>query len=102
MKKEPTAGIPAELHGKPEAIVLFNNLSTIAASTFQCPTDDAGKASLALELDLAMLEKAPAGWKEDIDGPRGKQVLNAIFPIMDRDRDATAAIFEILKNQPGY
>jgi len=102
VKKEPTAGIPAELHGKPEAIVLFNNLSTIAASTFQCPTDDAGKASLALELDLAMLEKAPAGWKEDIDGPRGKQVLNAIFPIMDRDRDATAAIFEILKNQPGY
>ena len=31
-RKQPTAGIPAMLHGKPEAIVLFNNLSSIPAT----------------------------------------------------------------------
>jgi type I restriction enzyme R subunit len=29
-------------------------------------------------------------------------VLNALFPIMDRDRKATLAVFDIIKNQPGY
>jgi type I restriction enzyme R subunit len=28
--------------------------------------------------------------------------LNAIFPIMDKNKAATAALFEIIKNQPGY
>ena len=45
-------------------------------------------------------ESAPAGWRGD--QAREAQVLNALFPIMDRDRDATTAIFEIIKNQPGY
>jgi type I restriction enzyme R subunit len=88
------------LNGYPGAIVLFNNLADIPASTFQCPADEDGKARLALELDLAMREKAPAGWKGD--DTREKQVLNALFPIMSRDRQATQAIFEIIKNQPGY
>lgn len=98
--KQPTAGIPAVLHGKPEAIRLFNNLASIAATTFQCPSDSDQKAALALELDAAMRERAPAGWKGD--DTREKQVLNALFPIMSRDRTATQAIFEIIKNQGGY
>ena len=44
-KKQPTAGIPAILHGKPEAIVLFNNLASIPATTFQCPADEDEKAA---------------------------------------------------------
>ena len=99
-KRDAIAGVPAILHGKPEAIVLFNNLADIPATTFQCPVDDDGKAKLALDLDRAMREKAPAGWKGD--DTREKQVLNALFPIMSRDREATQAIFEIIKNQPGY
>jgi type I restriction enzyme R subunit len=58
------------------------------------------RSKLALQLDQAMREKAPAGWKGD--PIREKQVLNALFPIMGRNRDATLAIFEIIKNQPGY
>ena len=58
------------------------------------------KAKLGLEIDLAMREQAPAGWKGD--DTREKQVLNALFPIMARDRTATLAIFEIIKNQQGY
>jgi type I restriction enzyme R subunit len=58
------------------------------------------KAQLALELDRAMRERAPAGWKGD--ETREIQVLNALFPIMGRDRRATQAIFEIVKKQPDY
>jgi type I restriction enzyme R subunit len=99
-KKQPTSDIPSSLHGKAEATVLFNNLSSIPATTFQCPTDDEKKADLALEIDLAMREHAPAGWKGD--DTREKQVLNALFPLMGRDRTATLAIFEIIKQQNGY
>jgi type I restriction enzyme, R subunit len=91
---------PDELDSHPGAIVLFNNLASIPATTFQCPTDESAKAKIALELDRAMRELAPAGWKGD--DTREKQVLNALFPIMNRDRDATRAIFEIIKQQPGY
>ena len=102
MGRKNSGSHPAVLNSKPAAIVLFNNLSTIATSTFQCPADEDEKAQLALELDKAMLEKAPAGWKGDVDGPRGKEVLNAIYPIMAEDKKATLAIFDIIKNQPGY
>jgi type I restriction enzyme R subunit len=98
--KQPTADLPVALHGKSEAIVLFNNLASIPVTTFQCPVDEGEKAKLALEIDLAMREKAPAGWKGD--DIREKQVLNALFPLMSRDRTATQAVFEIIKNQPGY
>jgi type I restriction enzyme R subunit len=45
-----------------------------------------------------MHEQAPAGWLGD--ETREKQVLNALFPLLKRDRKATLAIFEIIKNQP--
>jgi type I restriction enzyme R subunit len=101
-KKDSVAGVPAVLRGHPDIIVIYNNLPTIAATTFQCPTDDVAKANLAIDIDLAMRERAPAGWKSDTEGPKGVQVLNALFPIMSRDREATQAVFEIIKNQPGY
>ena len=91
---------PLILNGHSSAIVLFNNLDSIPATTFQCPADDEGKAKLAIDIDLAMRENAPAGWRGD--DTREKQVLNALFPLMARDRQATQAIFEIIKNQPDY
>jgi type I restriction enzyme R subunit len=99
-RKDSGTAVPAVLHGKPEAIVLFNNLASIPAAIFSCPTDDDAKAVLAFELDQAIHEHAPAGWRGD--DTREKQVLNALFPIMARDREATKAIFEIIKSQPGY
>ncbi|HKQ79962.1 MAG TPA: HsdR family type I site-specific deoxyribonuclease, partial [Blastocatellia bacterium] len=99
-KKQPTENVPAALHGIFEAIVLFNNLNSIPTTTFICPADDDERAALALELDQAMRERAPAGWKGD--ETREKQVLNALFPLMSRDRTATQAIFDIIKNQGGY
>ena len=91
---------PALLNGNREAIVIFGNLATLPAKTFQCPATDAQKAELALKIDQAVREHAPHGWKGDAD--RVKPVANTLFPLMSHDREATQALLEILKNQPGY
>ena len=98
--KQPSDGIPASLHGLREATVLYNNLGSIPATQFSYPTADEDRAALALKIDTAIREHAPAGWYGD--QAREAQVLNALFPLLDRDRDATQALFEIIKNQPGY
>lgn len=97
---KPSADYPSALNGHPSAIVLYNNLQHIETDTFQCPACNDERAALALQIDLTMREKAPAGWKGD--DTREKQVLNALFPLLNRDRKATRAIFKIIKNQPGY
>jgi type I restriction enzyme R subunit len=98
--QEPAQGAPAVLHGKREATVLFNNLASLPATTFVCPDDAEARAALANQIDSALRERAPAGWKGD--QAREAQVLNAIFPLLSRDRQATLALFEIIKNQAGY
>ena len=106
--KTPTSGVPAELHGKPGAIVIFNNLPSILEDPMSSRMEEGTPdwmeqyAALALEIDLTMREQAPAGWKEDIDGPRGRQVINALYPLMARNKAATQRLFDIIKNQPGY
>ena len=92
--------MPAVLHDKHEAIALYNNLGSIPATCFECPGTDTNKAALAVQIDLTVRERAPAGWKGD--QAREAQVLNALFPLLDRDREATLTLFEIVKNQPGY
>jgi type I restriction enzyme R subunit len=104
-RKDAVAGVPAVLHGKKEATVIYNNLSDILAGDAfvlreESPQEQEERATLALKIDRTMREHAPAGWKGD--ETREKQVLNALFPIMSRDRQATQAVFEIIKNQPGY
>ncbi len=106
--KQPDEGVPAALRGKREAIVIYNNLPPILAAARDRATSvaephvDYGDAfvKLALEIDRVMHEQAPAGWKGD--QARETQVLNALFPLLNRDREATLAIFEIIKNQSGY
>lgn len=85
--------------------MIFTNLPDILAGGAsvlreESPLENEARAALALKIDQAMREHAPAGWKGD--DTREKQVLNALYPIMSRDRQATQAIFEIIKNQPGY
>ncbi|NOT57958.1 MAG: type I restriction endonuclease subunit R [Deltaproteobacteria bacterium] len=102
--------VPAALHGKREATVIYNNLPGIlAAGRAKAEVDGVVESReefgnerlrLTLEIDRVMRERAPAGWKGD--QAREAQVLNALFPLLDRDREATAALFELLKNQPGY
>jgi len=105
--KQPQDGVPAVLHGNREATVIYNNLPRILAAgrpasmVAEPRPDDVGeRVNLALEIDRTMRERAPAGWKGD--QAREAQVLNALFPLLARDRGATLALFELVKNQPGY
>jgi type I restriction enzyme, R subunit len=98
--KQPQEGVPAMLHGNREATVIYNNIDALPVSTFKYPAPQEERAALAVRLDMAVRESAPAGWKGD--QAREAQVLNALYPILDRDRAATRALFEIIKNQPGY
>jgi type I restriction enzyme, R subunit len=102
--KQPEAGVPAALHGKREATVIYNNLPAILGiapgAAERDPNGGATLVELALEIDRVMRERAPAGWKGD--QTREAQVLNALFPLLDRNREATRVLFELVKNQSGY
>ncbi len=106
--RQPDEGVPAALYGKREATVIYNNLPRILAAASASvagvaePRPEYGeeRLTLALGIDRVMRERAPAGWKGD--QAREAQVLNALFPLLDRNREATLALFELLKNQPGY
>jgi type I restriction enzyme R subunit len=111
--KQPHGDVPAALHGNREATVVYNNLPGIlaekhGASRVAEEPPDYGDGSvpgkervaLALKIDRAMRERAPAGWKGD--PTREAQVLNALFPLLDRNRAATQALFDLVKNQTGY
>ncbi|CAG0943481.1 Type-1 restriction enzyme R protein [Gammaproteobacteria bacterium] len=101
--KHPEAGIPVALHEKPEATVIYRNLPRILAlgrAAEAHPEYVEEHVALALEIDRTMRERAPAGWKGD--QAREAQVLNALFPLLDRNREATLALFELVKHQPGY
>jgi type I restriction enzyme R subunit len=100
MKKEYTEDIPSDLHGKTEAIVIYNNLFSLPKINFQLPVSDKERAKLALKIDTAIRDSAPAGWRGD--QVRESQVLNLLFPLLEEDREATMALFEIIKNQEGY
>ena len=99
--------IPAPLRGNQEATTIYRNLPTILSQAVPPlmaaePEVEYGSklVQLALAIDRAMREYAPAGWRGD--ETREKQVQNALFPIMQRNRAATMALFELIKNMKGY
>ena len=98
--KQSTNGAPSSLHGKREATVIFNNLGSLPRTTFVYPPDVEAQAALALRIDTVIRENAPAGYRGD--QAREAQVKNALFKAMNQDREATAALFEIIKQQKGY
>ena len=100
-------GLPAPLVGKPEAAVLYNNLPMILASTDLTDLVEEPTASindemmlLALKLDHELKTKAHAGWRGD--QAKESQVLNIIHSSLGNTREATLAVFNIVKNLPGY
>ena len=104
-KKGPTDGTPAELHGHPEATTIFNNLTDILAgdsftTNEEGPNEIAARAKLALMIDEEMRAKAPAGWKGD--ETKERTVQNFLHKLLQKDRQATLALFELVKNIPGY
>lgn len=108
IEKKSVDGIPAKLHGKPGAIVIFNNLPSILSQGMppvvkeESPYEVQDRAALALQIDRTLQEHAPDNWKEDSEGPRGKQVLNVLYELMKPNRQATQALFDIIKHSPHY
>lgn len=98
--REAGPDLPAGLHGNRKATVVFNNLQSLPADKFTCPADEEQRAELALEIDRAIREHAPAGWKGD--PVRERAVKNVLFLLFNRDREATLAMLEIIKNEQGY
>lgn len=94
-------GVPASLHGRREAAILYSHLQGLPTQGhFTCPSDEEGRARLALDLDGAVRDHAPADWRGD--EARERQIQNAIYPLLNRDRPATLALFELLKHQDTY
>ena len=102
-------GVPAALHGRREATVIYNNLPQILAAGharaggFAEARAEYGdeRLRLALKIDQVM-RVAGAGRMERRSSAKEAQVLNALFPLLNRNREATQALFELVKNQPGY
>jgi type I restriction enzyme R subunit len=94
--------------GKREATAIYNNLPQLLAAGHAEATgvseprveEEEERVGLALKIDRVMRERAPAGWKGD--QAREAQVLNALFSLLSGNRAATLALFELIKNQPGY
>jgi type I restriction enzyme R subunit len=99
--------LPPELDDRPEAQVIYHNLPDILAATRPvgevhepAPDADEQRLRLSLAIDRAMREQAPAGWRGD--DARERQVLNALHPLLGRNRQATKAVFDLIKQQAGY
>ena len=97
--KGATESVPAKLHGRREATVVYRNLPQILKRG-SIVRDEDQRIELALEIDHAMREQALAGWRGD--QAKEAQVQNALFPLLERNPSATLALFELVKNQPGY
>ena len=103
----PDAGVPTVLKGNREAITLYNNLMGIVAPEVEGQAMAEAKSSygdehlqLALKLDKAIKAEAPAGWKGD--EVKERVVQNLIHKALGKSGEATLAVFELVKNQPGY
>ncbi|GAB3514365.1 type I restriction endonuclease subunit R [Pseudoxanthomonas daejeonensis] len=98
---------PEALQGRPEAIVIYRNLSDILAK----PVDAAhtGEArdwhaseliSKAVQIDTAMRAGVPADWKGN--EIKERTVQRTLLGLVDGDREAMLKLFELAKNQLGY
>ncbi len=101
-------GVPAVLHGNEEATVIFRNLPNILAQAgvagFAVREGGASEATamaqLAIRIDQAMLDHAPAGWRGD--QAREAEVQNTLNRLVNYDRAATIALFDLIKKQSAY
>ena len=100
--------IPAALHGRQEAIVIWRNLPAILADSESGelkvaeagPPHESALITLALTIDRTMREKAPHAFRGN--PAREAEVMNALFEVLDGNRKATQALFDLILNLKGY
>lgn len=100
-------GLPIQLQGNREATTLYNNLTEILAGEKVANgiTESAKEygdepLQLALRLDSLIREHANSDWKND--EARVREVQNIIHRTLGKSREVTIAVFDLIKNQPGY
>jgi type I restriction enzyme R subunit len=106
-RKDAEDDLPEPLRHRPEATVIYRNLpgvlsapGGIDAVIEQRASYGEGLVSLAVEIDDAMRHQAPADWRGD--PVKETIVKNVLFPLMGRSREATEALFDLIKAQQGY
>ena len=108
--KQSEDGVPAALHGRREATVIYNNLPQILAAGraraggVAEPSPEYGdeRLRLALEIDRVMREQAPAGWKGDQGARRGPGTERAVSAAGPQTAMPRSHCSMLVKNQPGY
>jgi type I restriction enzyme R subunit len=96
--------VPKVLNGNKNAAVIYRNLSDLIIENiniFNNSNENNLKkndilAKLSIDIDVVMREQAPSGWRGD--DAREAQVLNFLFPLLNRNRADTHRVFEFLKN----
>lgn len=98
---------PEELRGRSAALVIYRNLpgifgDMVLTNKAQEQQGSYGNslASLASQIDRAMRERAPEGWRGD--EVKERTVKGFLYPLMGRNREATEELFELLKNRSEY
>ena len=99
--------VPEALQGRPEAVVLYRNLPDILAKPADAAhVGDAGDPyggdliGKAVQIDAAMRESVPAGWKGD--EIKERMVQSTLLALVGGDKEAMLKLFELVKNQAGY
>ncbi len=101
-----TDKVPEELQGNREAILIYSLLPQIlapaASAVVAQPEVPYGNdmVHLAIAIDAAMRTEAPAGWRGDDTWET--QVKNVLFRRLNKDRAATQALFNKLKEMTIY
>lgn len=102
--KDAQHDVPKVLNGNKNAAVIYRNLSDLIIENiniFNNSNENHLKkndilAKLSIDIDVVMREQAPSGWRGD--DAREAQVLNFLFPLLNRNRADTHRVFEFLKN----
>ena len=104
MSKATGHDLPPEIIDKPGAQFLYRNLPQVLGAPHAIAepggASTTGYLALAISIDLAMRENAPAGWRGD--QPKESLVKNVLYPLLNFDRPKTTAVFELLRNYQGY
>ena len=107
VKGQSDTGVPSALQGNREATTLYNNFMRLVSSGLDNheiaedkSADGDEQLQLVLKLDALIKAEAPAAWKGD--EVKERVVQNLIHRTLGKGREATLAVFELVKNQPGY
>lgn len=92
--------MPERLKTHPFAVAMYNSLPALNADTFVCPSDPEERATLAMALETAMNKGAPSAWR---GVPTRENIIQGLlYPLLDKDEQATRALFDIIKASPFY